>query len=184
MAYARDRTVSGVLPILTPQLLLVVAGVLVAVSILVGQPLGRAINGIAGAAWVASAVWMVVSLRHEPRRTAIGLSALVLAAVLAIVVRPGTYLEAVIGFGIAGAVVAVVTRPSGFHWALLVPSLYFPLHISIALGRVVASGGARAVRTDPPPTDAFVPLAMIVAAGFGGYLVSRAISRREEGRPH
>jgi hypothetical protein len=158
---------------LTPQLLLVVAGVVVAGAILVGGQPARLLNGVGGALWVAAAVWMVASLRGERRWLPILAAALAAAAVMALIVRPGTYLEALVGFLVAGGAVALIARPLGVHWALLAPALYFPLHIAVAVVRVVASGGARSVRTDPPPTEAFVPLAMIAAAALGGAVVSR-----------
>lgn len=168
--------------IVTPQVLLVIAGIAVAASILVGAPLARPVNGLAGLLWVASAVWMLVSLRGERRWLPTLCAALAGALVMAVVVRPGTYPEAILGFLVAGGAVALVARGGDGRWALLAPALYFPLHIGIAIGRVVLSGGARAVRTDPPPTEAFVPLSMILAAAVAGVLVSRWFASRGEPR--
>ncbi len=178
MNVARKSPRVGDLGFVTPQLLLVVASLIVALSILLGAPFARPLNGVGGILWIASAVWMVASLREEPRRVSVGLVAFASAMVMALVVRPGSYLEALAGFAIAGAAVAVAAGPSAARWALLAPAVYFPLHIVIALGRVIASGGARAVRTDPPPTDAFVPFSMVVAAGVAGYVVGKIIDRR------
>jgi hypothetical protein len=169
---------AGLGGILTPQVLLVVAGVAVALSILVGPPLARALNGLGGALWVAAAIWMLFSLWGERRKLPVLGVALAGALLMAVVVRPGTYPEAILGFLVAGAAVAFAAR-GGAHWGLLAPALYFPLHIVIAIGRVVASGGARSVRTDPPPTEAFVPLSMILAAAVGGLLVARWFAARE-----
>lgn len=168
-----QRSGASAARVVTPQALLVSAGVVIAVAIAVGPPLARALNGAGGLIWIAGAVWMLAQLRGEPRRWTIAGVALAGAAMMAIIVRPGTYLESVTGFMVAGAAVVLASRHADGRWAMLAPALYFPLHIVVAGIRVVASGGARAVRTDPPPTDALVPLSMIVAAAVGGALVAR-----------
>lgn len=184
MNAVREGSRAGALGWLSPQALLVVSSLIVAVAILLnGSELARIVSGIGGVLWIASAVWMLVELRNEPRKVAVGLVALAGALVMAGVVRPGTYLEAMVGFAIAGAAVAFVAGPSALRWSMMPAALFFPLHIIIALGRVIASGGTRAVRTQPPPTSAFVEFAMVVAAGLAGYLVWMATQRREESRP-
>jgi hypothetical protein len=183
MAIARKSTRLDTGKLVTPQLLLVVAAAVVAISILLGEPLARPLNGIAAMLWVVSAVWMVATLRLEPRRLAVGAVALAGALVMAVIVRPGSYLEAIVGFALAGAAIALVAGRNGAAWSLLAPAVYFPIHIGIALGRVIASGGVRTVRTDPPPTEAFVPLSMVLAAGLAGYLVSILRERRASDRP-
>ncbi|MFM9105776.1 MAG: hypothetical protein ACKOWF_03665 [Chloroflexota bacterium] len=165
---------------LSPQALLVAASLVVAAAILLaGGEAGRALSGIGGALWIAAAVWMLAGLRNEPRRAPVALVALAGAAVMAVIVRPGTYLEAIVGFGLAGAAVGVAAGPSALRWAMLPAALYFPLHIAVAIGRVIASGGERAVRTDPPPTAALVQVAMVAAAAAGGWLAWKALSGRE-----
>jgi hypothetical protein len=169
---------------LTPQVLLVIASLVVAVAILLsGEEIGSTISGIGGILWIAAAIWMLVELRTEPRRIVIGLVALAGALVMAAVVKPGNYLEAIVGFAIAGAAVGFAAGPGAARWAMLPAALYFPLHIIIAIGRVAVSGGARSVRTQPPPTDALVQVAMVAAAGIAGYLVAMLFQQREESRP-
>lgn len=166
--------------IVTPQVLLVIAGAAVAASILSGPPFATVLNGLGGLLWVVSAVWMLVSLRGERRWLPIVAVALAAALLMAVVVRPGTYPEAILGFLVAGGAVALAARGGSGHWALLAPALYFPLHIGIAIVRVVLSGGARAVRTDPPPTEAFVPLSMVLAAAVAGAIAARWFAARRE----
>ena len=165
---------------LTPPVLLLLAGVVIALAILVGGPVARVLNGVGGLMWVAAAGWMLGALRRPRNRLAIGLTGLAGAVAMAVVVRPGTYPEAVVGFLLAGAAVALIANERSGIWALLAPALYFPLHIAVAIGRVALSDGTREVRTDPPPTEAFVPLAMIVAAAVAGVLVGRWNSRRAD----
>jgi len=176
MAVVRSRpaTAPGLLGgLLTPPVLLLLAGVVIALAILLGGPPARVLNGVGALMWVAAAGWMLTALWRQPKRVAVGLTALAAALVMAVVVRPGTYPEAILGFLLAGLVVALVANERTGIWAVLVPALYFPLHIAVAIGRVLLSGGAREVRTDPPPTEAFVPLSMIVAAAVAGVLVRR-----------
>lgn len=177
---ARPAPLGGVV---TPQVLLVIAGVAVAASILAAPPMANALNGLGGLLWIGAAVWMVATLRGEKRWLPILCIALAGALVMAVVVRPGTYPEAILGFLVAGGAVAAGARGGDGRWALLAPALYFPLHIAIAIGRVVASGGARGVRTAPPPTEAFVPLSMILAAAVAGVIVARSFAAREAKGP-
>lgn len=162
----------------SPQLLLLIAGVIVAISILAGAPLARPLNGIGGILWIASAAWMLGALWSQPKRWLILAVSLAFALLYAGVIRPGEYRETIPLFLLAGAVVTWIAGADGLRWAFLVPALYFPLHIVIALGRVIASGGTRAVRTDPPPTAAAVPLSMIVAAALGGVIVHWWLNRK------
>lgn len=164
----------------SPQLLLLIAGLVVALSILVGAPLSRSLNGLGGILWIAAAAWMIGTLWSHPKRwTLLGVS-FAIGILYAAVIRPGEYWETFPLFFLAGVVVTVIAGRDSTHWALLVPAIYFPLHIVVALGRVIASGGARAIRTDPPPTDAFVPLSMILAAALGGIVVNWWLNRGSE----
>lgn len=164
--------------LLTPPVLLIVAGVVIALAIILGGQPGQLLNGLGGLIWIAAAVWMLAALRRQPNRFAIGAAALASALVMAAIVRPGTYIEAILGFFFAGVVVALVANERTGIWAMLAPALYFPLHIAIAIGRVALSGGVREVRTDPPPTEALVPFSMIAAAAVAGVLVGRWNRRR------
>lgn len=165
-----------------PPALLLTSGVVIALAILAGGQAARVLNGVGGALWVAAAAWMLWALRRLPGRALVLAVALLGAVAMAVVVRPGTYLEAGAGFFLAGLAVAAVARGRAWPWTLLVPALYFPLHIAVAIGRVVASGGVRQVRTDPPPTGALVPLVMIAAAAAAGLLADRFAPRRSAER--
>lgn len=153
-------------------LLLLAAGLLVAIAIIAGPPVSQGINGVAGAVWVASAVYLLLELRHVRNALPIFAVALAGALVMGIVVRPATYLEAVTGFFLIGAAVAIVAEHSELKWAMLAPALYFPVHIAFSIGKVLLSDAPRQVRTDPPPTEALVPLSMVLAAALAGFVVS------------
>lgn len=155
----------------------IVAGaVLVGVAIVADGAVSRALNGVGAVAWVGGAALLAVALRHESRAgVTFGLTAIA-AVVLAILVRPSDLVAAVIGFGIAGAVVGSVARSHAVGWALLVPGIYLPVHVILAIGRSVIAGGAT-IRTEPPPTAPLVPLAMVLAAAIAGFAVSRLRGR-------
>jgi hypothetical protein len=154
---------------------LLVAGAIVAVAIFVGGPLARALNGFGGFVWLGSAVVLIKALPHVPRATAGWLVALASGAAIAGWVRPETITESALVFLVAGAAVVVVAGDRVGAWALLVPAIYLPAHLVIGIGRGVMRGGA--MRTEPPPTPAFVPLAMILAALIGG-VAAAAVMRR------
>jgi hypothetical protein len=73
-------------------------------------------------------------------------------------------------FLIAGAVVAAVARRQLLEWALLVPALWLPIHLTRGAVRAILINGGR-IRTEPPPTAALLPLVMVVAAAVGGLAV-------------
>ena len=76
-----------------------------------------------------------------------------LAVVLAAVIRPDDLVAALIAFGAAGALVGAVARGEATGWAMLVPALYLPAHVAIAISRSLLAGSF-SVRSAPPPTAA------------------------------
>lgn len=152
--------------------MLVAAAVLVGVAIVADGAPARLVNGLGGIAWLAAGGLLLRSLwRSEgwPRTAVVALGVVV---VLAVAVRPRDLALAVVGFAIGGAVVAAVARERVVAWALLVPAAWLPAHLAINVARSVLVGATR-VRTDPPPTAALVPLAMVLAAGAGGAIIAR-----------
>lgn len=149
---------------------------LVGVAIVADGTISRALNGVGAVAWVAGAVVLAATLRHEPRAGLTFGLATVAAAVLAILVRPGDLAAAVVGFGIAGAVIGLVARSHPIGWALLVPGIYLPVHLIAAIGRLVLAGGTT-IRTEAPPTAPFVPLTMVLAAAIAGFVFNRLRNR-------
>ncbi len=83
---------------------------------------------------------------------------------LGALVRPSGVIEVVVWFVVAGAVVVFAAADRTGAWALLVPAVYLPVHLLIGIGRAILRNGG--VRTDPPPTAAIVPLAMLLAAAI------------------
>jgi hypothetical protein len=149
---------------------LVVAAVVVGIAIVVGAPMSRVLNGIGALVWLGSGVFLALSLPAAPR-AALGWAVAVLSGfLLGAVVRPGTPVEALIGFGLAGFAVVFAARDRAGGWALLVPAIYLPVHLIIGIGRAVVRNGG--VRTDPPPTAAIVPLVIVLAAAAGGALAA------------
>jgi hypothetical protein len=160
----------------TGQVMIVVAAVLVGVAIVADGTISRALNGVGALAWVVGAVILVVALRSESRAGFLfGLTAFA-AVELALLVRPSDLPGAIAGFGIAGAVVGFAARSRPVAWALLVPGIYLPVHLTVAIGRSLLAGGT-SIRTEPPPTAPLVPLAMVLAAAVAGLVVNRIRNR-------
>lgn len=158
---------------------LLVAGAIVGVAIYVGGPAARALNGVGAIIWLGSAVALIRALPHVPRAAAGRLVALATGVAVAGWVRPATISESVLVFLVAGAAVVLVAGDRAGAWGLLVPAIYLPAHLVIGIGRAIMRGGA--MRTEPPPTAALVPLAMIVAALVGG-MAAAALARRVPGK--
>jgi hypothetical protein len=93
--------------------------------------------------------------------------------VLGAVVRPAGIGEALVAFAVAGAIVVLVAGDRSGGWALLVPAIYLPVHLLIGIGRAMLANGG--VRTDPPPTAAVVPLAMLLGASLAGLLAASLV---------
>ena len=151
-------------------MLLGVAGVIVGAAILVGGDVARALNGIGAICWLVGGLCLVLALRAGGWRWPSAAVALAAVVLMALVVRPGELLVAAGGFLLAGALVAGIAGDRPLGWALLVPALWLPVHLSLAIGRSLFAGGGR-IRTDPPPTAALVPLTMIAAAAAAGWAV-------------
>lgn len=155
-----------------PGALLAVAAGIVGVAIALDGTAARSVNGIGVLCWIVASVMIVRALRHATNRlrgtaaTAIGVG------VLSFVVRPSDLIAALIGFSVAGVLIALIVPDRPVQWALLLPAAWLPAHIAVAIGRSVLADSP-SVRTDPPPTTVFVPLAMVLAATLGGYAVAR-----------
>lgn len=162
--------------------LLLLAATLVGIAIAGDGTMARTINGLGGLSWLAAAALLGWSVRADPRRFRNGAVTLGATIVLAVAVRPTDLVAAVVGFSVAGALVAVVARERPQPWVLLVPALWLPVHVLTRVGARVLRDGAAAVRTDPPPTAALVPLAMVVAAAIGGLIVERWVRASDSSR--
>jgi hypothetical protein len=154
---------------------LILAATIVGVAIVVGGATARILNPVGALLWLVSGVLLALSLPSVERR-ALGFGvALASGVILGALVRPGSLVEAVVGFAIAGAVVVFAAGDRSGGWALLAPAIYLPVHLLIGVGRAIVRGGG--VRTDPPPTAAIVPLAMLLAAAVAGALVASTMRR-------
>jgi hypothetical protein len=154
-----------------------VAALLVGAAILAEPIVGRVLNGVGALAWVVAAALLGWGLRGQPRAGQMAGLAAALAVVLAAVIRPNDLVAALIAFGAAGALVGAVARGEATCWAMLVPALYLPAHVAIAISRSLLAGSL-SVRSAPPPTAAIVPLVMVLAAAAAGLAVSWIRSRR------
>lgn len=154
---------------------LFLAAAVVGVAIVIGGTAARTLNGVGAILWLVSAGLLAFTLPPPSRRLPGLLAAIASGLLLGAVIRPGTLVEAVIWFVVAGAAVALIAGDRIGVWALLVPAIYLPVHLLIGIGRAVMRGGA--VRTEPPPTPAILPLVMILAAALGGALAAAYVRR-------
>lgn len=156
-----------------PGSVLVVAACLVGLAIALDESAAaRIVNGLGGLLWLVAAALLAWSLHSGAGRRRSALVLVIAIVVLAILVRPTDLVAAIVGFAVGGGVVALTARERVMHWTLLVPALWLPVHIIVGIARSSIAGAA-AVRTEPPPTAAVVPLTMVLAAGAAGLLVMR-----------
>jgi hypothetical protein len=158
---------------------LILAAVIVAVAIIAGGPAARILNGIGALVWISSAIVLAMALPAPERRVAGWVAAVVAALLLGGVVRPSGISEVVVWFALAGAAVVLAAGDRSGGWALLVPAIYLPVHLVIGIGRAIARHGG--MRTEPPPTAAIVPLAMVLAAAAAGALMANIVRRQRVG---
>lgn len=161
-------------------LVMVVAGLFVGAAIASTAPVMRsALNGVGGVLWLAGAAWIVWSLRNSPRRLPAGVVAAVAVVILVWFVRPVDLALSVVGFAIAGALVAGMGQDRPFAWALVVPATWLPVHLLLGAVRGFIFQHGQ-IRTVPPPTAAIVPLSMVLAAGVAGAVVAWLLARRAD----
>lgn len=160
--------------------LLLAASLIVGIAIASPDPLSRVINGISGVLWIAAATLVVRALRNDAafwRRLALVVA---LGMVLVLLVRPSDLLLAMLGFGAAGALIAALLGERGLAWATVLPALWLPEHLLTAVARALyrsARDLPASVRSEPPPTAALVPFAMVVSAIGAAWLVRRLLGR-------
>ncbi len=162
--------------------LLLLATIVVGLSIILDGTPSRILNGLAGIMWFGAAAMLVVAGMRLSRRAGLWIGLVALTAVVAFVVKPSDLLLATIGFVACGAIAQLLAGDGRLIWSVLIAALYLPLHIGTAVIRALVrsiSGHEAAIRTDPPPTAALVPLAMLLAAIAGGLLVQKF--RQERG---
>ena len=154
---------------------LLLAAAIVGLAIVVGGTTARPLNAIGAVLWLASGVLLAVSLPSVQRHLLGWVAAVAGGFILGALVRPGSLIEVIVWFALAGAVVVLVAADRTGAWALLVPAIYLPVHLLIGIGRAIIRNGG--VRTDPPPTAAIVPLAMLLAAAAAGVLAAAVVRR-------
>jgi len=155
---------------------MIMSAIIVGVAIALDGPASKAVNAVGGGGWLVSTILIVKCLRSATRPLVSSVAVAGAVAVLATSIRPTDLGAAAVGFGAAGMVVAAVSGGRRILWAGLVPALWLPAHLSIAIARSVFANTQR-VRTDPPPTTALVPLTMVLSA-LAAAAVVEAMSRR------
>lgn len=159
---------------------LIAASLVVALAILANGSAAKMFNGIGGVLWLASAVMLLRSLRTSDRFRAYFTLVFAVCLLLVLLVKPANLIWALIGFGVGGVLVGSITGVQALDWGPLLPALWLPTHLLVAVARAAIrsiEGSHAPVRTDPPPTAALVPFAMVVAALAGAWLVVRLRNR-------
>jgi hypothetical protein len=155
---------------------LLVAGLVVALAIVVGGSAARALNGVGALLWVGSGVVLALSLPKPERLPLAWIAAIVGGGLLGAVIRPGTFEVAIAGFAVAGAAVVLLGGDRTGGWALMAPAIYLPVHLAIGIGRAIMRGSE--MRVAPPPTAALLPFSMVVAALVAGVLAAYVVRSR------
>ncbi|MBA2518417.1 MAG: hypothetical protein H0V24_02005 [Chloroflexia bacterium] len=158
--------------------LLVGAAAVIGVAIGFGGASGQALNSIGAIAWLTAAVVIGLALRNDGRAGATFAAATAAAIVLAVGIRPGELAAVIVAFGVAGVLVGSIAPSHPAGWAALVPGIYLPVHLAVAISRPIIAGSTT-LRTEPPPTAPLVPLAMVLAAAGAGYAIDRLRRRTE-----
>src|SRR5215212_7719950 len=154
---------------------LVLSAAIVGLAIVVGGTTARLLNPIGAVLWLVSGVLLAVSLPAVQRNMFGWAAAIASGIILGALVRPSGLIEVVLWFALAGAVVVFAAGDRAGAWALLVPAIYLPVHLLIGIGRAILRNGG--MRTDPPPTAAIVPLAMLLAAVAAGTMAATLVRR-------
>jgi hypothetical protein len=160
---------------------LIVAGLLVAIAIVADGAVAKAFNGIGGIVWIGAAVRLLLHLRHEQRFWTHLLETVAIGLILVLLAKPDDFAAAAVGFGFGGAIIALMTGRRAVRWALLLAAMWLPLHLAVAVVRVVERAARdlpATIRRDPPPTAALVPLSMILAAWLAAVIVEMIRERR------
>jgi hypothetical protein len=163
---------------------LIVASFIVAVAILIDGVAARSLNGLGGILWIGSAAWLIRDLRREGWSWAIFSVVAFECLILVLFVKPSNLTLAVIGFVVAGFSIAWLAKTRAYEWAVLLPAMWLPVHLFVAICRAVyraITDGEAAIRSDPPPTAALVPFAMVVSAIAGEWLLDRIRKRISAG---
>lgn len=161
--------------------LLISAATMVGIAIVMDGAMSRLLNGVGGVLWLASAAILSLTAARlkPPGRVWIALATV--TVLVAFVVTPSALVPTITGFIPAGLLVAFLAPRDRLFWAAMVPAWYLPAHIGTAMATAAIRslvGNEAPLRTDPPPTAAFVPLLMVLCALLGGYLAVRFVSYR------
>ncbi|MEJ7839655.1 MAG: hypothetical protein WKF81_12635 [Thermomicrobiales bacterium] len=161
---------------------LIASTIVVGASIAIDGQIGRLLNGTGGLIWFGAAGVLAIAAKRSDEPVSRWVIALGLTATVAFVAKPTDLLNATLGLGIAGGLIAAAVRDRPVLWASLIPALYLPAHIGTAVLKAVGRnllGLESSIRSEPPPTAAVVPFVMVAAAVGGGWLVSKWRDRPE-----
>ena len=164
-------------------IVLLAATGLVAASILAGGDVGKILNGMAGLTWFAAAGLLGIAAAKTGRGFDVWASAIVLTAGVAFLVKPTDFLPAILGFGLAGSVIALIARRDAVLWATFIVGLYLPMHIGTAVGKAIyrsIAGQEASIRSEPPPTAAMIPFVMLAPSVAGALVATMIMERRRE----
>ena len=160
---------------------MIAASLIVGLAIATSGPLGKTVNGIGGILWIISAVAFGLRLKSTPNWVRNASIAFALTLTLVLLVKPTDLIWAAIGFTIAGMLLSFFVSERRLEWAGLMAAIWLPTHLLVAIVRVIERSIRdlpASVRTDPPPTTALVPFAMVVCALLGSRIVEAIRAKR------
>ena len=173
-----NRAVTDQLP------LLAAAAVVVGIAIVIGGDTRRIVNGVGGIVWLVAAYLIVTrAISAGVGWKQIGQVVFVIV-ILSYLIRPTDPLWALIGFGWGGVAVGFNGRSLGSRMGAMLGALWLPTHLLIAVIRAVVRNVRDepvALRTDPPPTAALVPLIMVLAAWLFAVLAADWRAKQDTG---
>lgn len=164
-----------------PVLMLLAASLLVGLAIATSGAASKAINGAGGLLWLAAAASLAIRLRQSSEWRKLAPFSFALTLTLVLLVKPTDFFWAAAGFLIAGMLLSLAARQRWIEWAGFLAAIWLPTHLLVAVARVIERSIRDVpahVRTDPPPTAALVPFAMVCFALAGAWLVELFRSRR------
>ena len=155
---------------------LVGSTVVVGAAIAIDGQVGRILNGTGGLIWFGAAGLLAWAASKTGEGSTRWIAAIGLTAAVAFVAKPTDLVNATLGLGIAGAVIASLVRERQILWATLIPALYLPAHIGTAILKAIGRnifGMESSIRSEPPPTATVVPFVMLpqLSRAVGWYRV-------------
>ena len=164
-----------------PVIGLLLAALIVGLAIATSGPFSKGVNGVGGILWISSAAALGIRLKRADSWVRNASIAFFITLTLVLLVKPTDLLWAAVGFTIGGALMGLAVSARRLEWAGFMAAIWLPTHLLVAIARVIERSVRNlpaTVRTDPPPTAAIVPFAMVVFALLGSRIIEMARAKQ------